>query len=378
MTLLVPSCRAPKLSFRPFVRGFRYYSQWKVDTADKLPSKVVPHYVFERQSLYSMIWDAPPRNVFVVKKPWNSTVRTATADFIHMLATEYPQLNVILEQSVVDEMLDHDLGSAKLSPPNNSTLYTGTNSQIKEKADLLVTIGGDGTVLHVTSLFSTSEVPPILSFSLGTVGFLLPFDLKDSRSAFNTVYNSQASVFNRVRLKCETDIVSGGPSLAPPVYAMNDLNIHRGPNPHLTMLDIQVDGQFVTRGIADGVIVSTPTGSTAYSLSAGGSICHPSVPCVLITPICPRSLSFRPLIFPSTSKISISMSPQSRGEFTELSIDGISRGLLRPGDSVHVQSEIGLNKGLWCVSPTEGEWVRHLNDLLGFNSSFGSRNQPGN
>lgn len=367
---------------RLFGTRIRNLSQWKVATADQLPAKVSPHYVFRKPSLYSLIWDAPPQNVLVVKKPWNSTVRTATADFVKMLAKEYPQVNIILEEGVVDEMLDHDLGTSSSlgdGPLSQAaaTIYTGPISHIREKADLMVTIGGDGTVLHATSLFSSSDVPPILSFSLGTVGFLLPFDLVDAHSAFKDVYSSQSTVFNRVRLKCETEIQTGMDSnpgsLAPAVFAMNDLNIHRGPNPHLTMLDIHVDGQFVTRGIADGVIVSTPTGSTAYSLSAGGSICHPSVPCTLITPICPRSLSFRPLIFPSTSKISISMSSKSRGQFTELSIDGISRGLLRPGDTIHVESEVGLNKGLWCVCPTEGEWVKHLNELLGFNSSFGAR-----
>lgn len=120
---------------------------------------------------------------------------------------------------------------------------------------------------------------------------------------------------------------------------MNDINIHRGPDPHLTHLDIFCDSHFVTRSISDGVIVATPTGSTAYSLSAGGSIVHPNVASTLVTPICPRSLSFRPLVLPSAMKIEVQVAPQTRGQSTEISIDGIGKGILRPGDRIVVVEE---------------------------------------
>ncbi|CAI4212890.1 unnamed protein product [Parascedosporium putredinis] len=86
------------------------------------------------------------------------------------------------------------------------------------------------------------------------------------------------------------------------VHVVNELLIHRGPDPHLVIMDIFLNGHFLTEAVADGIIVSTPTGSTAYSLSAGGSIVHPLVKSMSITPICPRSLSFRPLILPSTPR----------------------------------------------------------------------------
>lgn len=187
---------------------------------------------------------------------------------------------------------------------------------------------------------------------------------------------------NRARLRCELyhDRRMHSPTtdrhLVSTHHAMNDINIHRGPDPHLTQLDIYANGQFVTRGIADGVIISTPTGSTAYSLSSGGSIVHPSVPCTLVTPICPRSLSFRPLIFPLATTISMNVSDQSRGQNAELSIDGIRMGIMGPGDRIVVGPEKeGLNPGIWCVVKTQGDWVSNLNNLLGFNAMFGTKSE---
>ncbi|CAN6663647.1 NADH kinase Pos5p, mitochondrial [Trichomonascus vanleenenianus] len=324
-----------------------------------LEHKVTPFYTPEAtKSLYSLTWDTPPRNVCVIKKPWNKNVRAALIDFIGHVSKEYSgKVNIIVEQDVAEE-IQPDLA-------DGISLYTGLPSIIHQKTDLLVTLGGDGTILHAASLFaSTPEIPPVLSFSLGTLGFLLPFDIKDQAEAFHSVYSSQCKVMNRFRLQCDRGNER--------VHAMNDLTIYRGSDPHLTMLDISVDGQFVTKAIADGVTISTPTGSTAYSLSSGGSIVHPSVSCILITPICPRSLSFRPLIFPATSRITLNVAPQSRGRVAELSVDGIRKGALRPGDEIVVQAEKGPSKGIWCVTRTESDWVHHLNGLLGFNSPFGN------
>jgi len=86
---------------------------------------------------------------------------------------------------------------------------------------------------------------------------------------------------------------------------MNEVSLHRGPSPHLNTIDVFVDGQHLTEAVCDGLIVSTPTGSTAYSLSAGGPIVHPSLSAIVLTPICPRSLSFRPLVFPSSSAVTL-------------------------------------------------------------------------
>lgn len=340
----------------------RYFSttntlrQATVRSTENLPPRTITQYApLSRKNLYSLIWDQPPTNICVVKKPWNPNVRSALITFVSMLHKEYPRVNIIVESDCAEEIqpdLDDDV-----------VLHTGS----LDKTDLMVTLGGDGTILHAAGLFSnavSTSVPPVLSFSMGTLGFLLPYDFKDAQTAFHDVYTSQCNVMNRFRLECELENSHKS-------YAMNDITIHRGLEPHLTMLDISVDGEFVTTAIADGVTIATPTGSTAYSLSSGGSIVHPSVSCVLITPICPRSLSFRPLVFPSSSKIGISVAPQSRGRHAEMSVDGLRKGSLKPGDNITVQAESG--PGVWCVVRTDSDWIQHLNNLLGFNSTFGVR-----
>ncbi|OAX77275.1 hypothetical protein ACJ72_08430 [Emergomyces africanus] len=179
------------------------------------------------------------------------------------------------------------------------------------------------------------------------------------------------------------------------VHAMNEVVIHRGKQPHLAIVEVYVGGRFLTEAVADGMILSTPTGSTAYSLSSGGSIIHPLVPSLLVTPICPRSLSFRPLVIPSSTPVTLRLSEKNRGREVEVSIDGVMMAQgLRVGMEVRVWGEeIEKRDGRWrggipCVMrKTLGDnnnnggsgggdaadgWVGGLNGLLKFNYPFGS------
>lgn len=165
---------------------------------------------------------------------------------------------------------------------------------------------------------------------------------------------------------------------------MNELLIHRGKEPHLAVVDVFVGGRFLTEAVADGIIISTPTGSTAYSLSSGGSIVHPLVPSILLTPICPRSLSFRPLVLPSSTPITLRLSEKNRGRELEVSLDGVHLGQgMAVGMEVRVwNEEMRHGKNEWqggvpsvmrrsvgCEAH-EG-WVGGLNGLLKFNHPFG-------
>lgn len=179
-----------------------------------------------------------------------------------------------------------------------------------EPIDLVVTLGGDGTILYASSLFRTGAVPPVLSVSMGTLGFLLPFHIDDFPKALQSFVEGEYTTLHRMRLGCTfhdkngalLDEGGGG------WQVMNEVALHRGNSAHLNTIDVLVDGQHLTEAVSDGLIVSTPTGSTAYSLSAGGPIMHPATAALLLTPISPRSLSFRPLVFPSTSSITLRVS----------------------------------------------------------------------
>ncbi|KAK1962091.1 ATP-NAD kinase [Colletotrichum sublineola] len=173
-----------------------------------------------------------------------------------------------------------------------------------------------------------------------------------------------------------------------PIHALNELLIHRGPKPHLAHIDIYLNNRFLTEAVADGILLSTPTGSTAYSLSAGGSIIHPLVKSLLITPICPRSLSFRPLVLPLSTKVTLKVSSKNRDGELEVSIDGKRSAGAGIGTEIRVEGEMvgesadgDWRGGVPCVicGPGKGDasdydddgWVGGLNGLLMFNYPIG-------
>ncbi|KAI4189845.1 MAG: hypothetical protein LQ346_005046, partial [Caloplaca aetnensis] len=173
---------------------------------------------------------------------------------------------------------------------------------------------------------------------------------------------------NRLRVAVKT---SGSTSISsgsvtkgsPTIHAMNEIIIHRGATPHLAHIAIFIGGRFLTEAVADGMIISTPTGSTAYSLSSGGSIIHPLVDSLCLTPICPRSLSFRPLVLPASTPVTLKLSEQNnRGREVEVSIDGVrQREGLKVGGEIRVAGEeIQRDKNGWrggvpCVVREGGE-----------------------
>ncbi|CCC71410.1 hypothetical protein NCAS_0H01000 [Naumovozyma castellii] len=351
--------------------------------------------------LQSLIWHTPLQNVLITKKPWTPTTREAMVEFITHIHDSYPEINIILQPDAAEEIAQDFTSPLNQDPSRPHVLYSGTTEEIVSRTDLLVTLGGDGTILHGVSMFGNNQVPPVLAFSLGTLGFLLPFDFKEYKGVFEKVIRSRAKCLHRTRLQCH--FIKNGTTKPIVTHAMNDIFLHRGNSPHLANLDIFIDGEYLTRTIADGVTLSTPTGSTAYSLSAGGSIVSPLVPAILLTPICPRSLSFRPLILPHSShikiKVSSKMNQKNLSNVVNLSIDGVPQHDLQIGDEIHVINEVGTiyvdgtqlptlaknsngeenqtlkkreskNSGIYCVAKSENDWTRGINELLGFNSGF--------
>ena len=199
--------------------------------------------------------------------------------------------------------------------------------------------------------------------------------------SMGTTRGSRVLLRNRLKVS-----MSSPQSSSPdPIHAMNEVILHRGSSPHLAYLNISVGNRFLTEAVADGLIISTPTGSTAYSLSSGGNIIHPLVASTLLTPICPRSLSFRPLVLPAHMPISITLSKQNRNREVEYSVDGKrqARGL---GTGMEVKvwgEEVSRVEGKrWtggvpCIirgsSREVGDdgWIGGLNRLLKFNYAFG-------
>lgn len=203
-----------------------------------------------------------------------------------------------------------------------------------EKFDLVVTLGGDGTVLYVSNLFQRI-VPPVMSFALGSLGFLTNFKFQQFRERMRTVIDSGVKAYLRMRFTCRVHKADG--KLVCEQQVLNELVVDRGPSPYVTNLELYGDGSLLTVAQADGLIIATPTGSTAYSLSAGGSLVHPSVSAISVTPICPHTLSFRPILLPDGMFLKVKVPATSRST-AWASFDGKVRTELFRGDYVTIQA----------------------------------------
>ncbi|PVI04714.1 ATP-NAD kinase [Periconia macrospinosa] len=211
-----------------------------------------------------------------------------------------------------------------------------------EKFDLVLTLGGDGTVLFTSWLFQRI-VPPILSFSLGSLGFLTNFQFDEYRPALSKIMDDTGMRVNlRMRFTCtvyryQKHASNGAPQHieAEQFEVLNELVIDRGPSPYVSQLELYGDNNLLTIVQADGCIFSTPTGSTAYSLSAGGSLVHPDIPAISLTPICPHTLSFRPMLLNDSMLLRVAVPRNSRAT-AYCAFDGKGRVELRQGDHVTI------------------------------------------
>lgn len=203
-----------------------------------------------------------------------------------------------------------------------------------QKIDLCIALGGDGTVLYVLNLFQ-QIVPPVLSFALGSLGFLTNFRFEHFRKVLTTVLDSGVKAYLRMRFTCRVYNSEG--RLTREQQVLNELVVDRGPSPYVTNLELYGDGSLLTVAQADGLIIATPTGSTAYSLSAGGSLVHPGVSAISVTPICPHTLSFRPILLPDGMCLKVKVPSTSRAT-AWASFDGKVRTEMKRGDYVTVQA----------------------------------------
>lgn len=196
-----------------------------------------------------------------------------------------------------------------------------------EVFDLVVSLGGDGTVLYVSTLFQR-VVPPVMAFALGSLGFLTNFRFEQFRRRMAAVLDNGAKAYMRMRFTCRVHDADG--RVVTEQQVLNELVVDRGPLPYVTNLELYGDGSLLTVAQADGLIIATPTGSTAYSLSAGGLLVHPGVSAISVTPICPHTLSFRPVLLPDGMTLQVKVPSDSRAT-AWASFDGKVRTKLERG-----------------------------------------------
>ena len=350
-------------------------------------------------SMVRLFWDERPRTVLVVKKPRDEASTRLLCEIAQFLREQKLVEQVLVEPPVFEELGQpaylsswDDRGASGSADKAAGIVRQDCGKAEKASVDVVVCLGGDGTMLWVSGLFP-SAVPPVVSFSMGSLGFLTPYKSSNFKRVMRNVLEDGCQLTVRMRLFCQVvkgkavsqlpsadarlkarsptmaapamqamaaAAVAGGggsgagagtgnartptvmkfapvpASIATPPFqtsVLNEVVIDRGPQMSLVMLDVFCDDVFVTRVQADGIIIATPTGSTAYSMSAGGSMVHPAVPCMLFTPICPHSLSFRPLLFPDSALLRCEIPASSRNN-SWVSFDGKFRQEMRPGDSL--------------------------------------------
>ena len=241
------------------------------------------------------------------------------------LAGVVPQLLHWLEQRGVTQVLDPETAGSLKGDGLGKTRH-----QVAEEADLLLVLGGDGTLLAAAREAASRGVP-ILPVNMGSLGFLTSFTVDELYPALEATLAGESTINERVLLFVER--VNRGEILTQQ-RVLNDCVVHKGTLARMIELELYIDGGFVCRYRADGLIVATPTGSTAYSMSAGGPIVHPAVESILITPICPHTLSDRPVVVPDSSKIELRVAESSESVF--LTLDGQTGVPMQVGDRVRL------------------------------------------
>mmetsp|Transcript_26833 Transcript_26833/g.83290 ORF Transcript_26833/g.83290 Transcript_26833/m.83290 type:complete len:570 (-) Transcript_26833:8-1717(-) len=318
-----------------------------------------------------MQWMGRPRAVLVVAKPGDRLVTATVHDIVAWLSSQ--GIVVVLEPQLLADQPD-------LRGGLKSARTFSKGDQLARAIDLVITVGGDGTLTWAVSLFH-GAMPPVLSFAAGSLGFLTPFPLDGWVRTLTNLLDlhrprKPVPLVCRMRLRVVVHRRNGGLDYNDcdgpegdgkniQVQCLNEVLVHRGKSGALAKLDVGVDGERVTLVQGDGLILATPTGSTAYSLAAGGSMVHPGVPAILLTPVSPHSLSFRPALLPDSAVVTVSV-PLSARCGAALSVDGKDICTLRLGDSVEVAMSPHPVPTICCTTETL-DWFASVHEALQWN-----------
>lgn len=273
------------------------------------------------------------RTVGIVVKP-NHTEALATA----------AELSIWLRENGVQRIVQPDADIEQ------------RNRQIHQlDVDLVIVLGGDGTMISTARLIGEWDVP-ILGVNYGSLGYLTDFRIEEMFPALESIIAGNFTIDRRVMLEAEHfrdgKVIGKG-------RVLNDVVINKAALARIIEIDVRLNGLFVNTFRADGLIVSTPTGSTAYNLSAGGPIIYPSMNAVVMTPICPFTLTNRPIVVPDSAEIEVTLHKVSEG--VVLTLDGQTGHPMKAGDRVTIgKSPTTFN----LVQPANRNYFDVLRDKL--------------
>lgn len=224
-------------------------------------------------------------------------------------------------------------------------------------ADVVIAFGGDGTLLDAARAVanSTSDVP-LIGVNLGRLGFLTDIGRAEMTTALEALLAGRTRAETRLMLSTSVRSMHDGPA-APPRLALNDVVVTRGALSRMVEVEVRIDGRFVCHVKADGLIIASATGSTAYNLSAGGPIVHPSVDALLLTPIAPHTLTNRPVVLPASSRIALHTTAGPHADLL-VSLDGQTGIPLADDDVVEVTRSPRLLRLIHTSARTHFDMLR--------------------
>lgn len=268
-------------------------------------------------------------------------IQKTLKEVVDYLATR--EQKVILDTCCSDLLEKHGL---EVYPAN----------EMGQHCDLVIAIGGDGTMLMAARMLCDSDIP-LLGINLGHVGFLSDIPADDIGKSMDEILNGH--YVEDVRFLLRSQVFRDGACICED-YAMNDVIIQKWNIARLVELVTNINGAFVHTHRSDGMIVSSPTGSTAYALSGGGPVMHPSLDALLLVPICPHSLTNRPIVVDGNSCIEIVVGTREIDQ-ARLTLDGEIRLELAPGDRVRVKKK---DKKIRLIHPPEHDQFHILREKL--------------
>lgn len=250
------------------------------------------------------------KTIALIAKP----KKAEAAQLARQLKAAHPTLEFLVEAHFAEQL---------------GWVATGAD-ELRERAELVIVLGGDGTLIHAARTLRGRPVP-ILGVNLGSLGFMTEIPVADALTTLDQVLKGTSKIASRMKLSCKL-IRDGKVILEDEV--LNDIVISKSALAKVSDHETWLDGAYVATFKSDGVIFATPTGSTAYSLSAGGPIVHPSIDCVVVTPICPHALTQRPIVVPADQPLRVQLTSEINDVY--LTIDGQEGQPLKLGDRLEV------------------------------------------
>lgn len=272
-----------------------------------------------------------------------------------------------IEPSTVYPLLDRliSLGCSVCIPSELSEFYSGYDKEIcffdeefdKNTIDLLFVLGGDGSIISAARAHASYDIP-IVGVNFGNLAYMAELEITEL-DLVDQILNGQCSV--EIRIMLDITVIRGNKTVSMNSSALNDVVLSNGPIPRMISFDLYADGILAQSYCSDGMVIATPTGSTAYSMSAGGPVLDPRLGCIVATPICPHSLGQRPVVFGCDSILELK-NFSCRNNNIYLSADGSEVLSLEPGDITRISRSEYTTK---LIHVKNSPFLKILNEKMG-------------